>query len=81
MNRTSTALTSASEADREVPALLAREVSGDQRGRGTAEIVNAIREIFSYVDLTVRIRDLVDDLHDVLRKESAFRTAADPANI
>ena len=45
--------------DREVTALLFREIALDEAGTCTAEVVDAIGEVLTDIDLSVRVGDLV----------------------
>ena len=50
--------------NREVTALRTCEVGLDETAVRASEVVDAVGEVFADVHLAVRIRDLVDDLHE-----------------
>jgi hypothetical protein len=47
--------------DREVAALCRREIAGDEIGTGATEVVDAVRQVLTDIDLAVRVRDFVYD--------------------
>jgi hypothetical protein len=64
-------------ADSEVPALVSREIPGNQTLIGAAEIVDTVSQILANVNLSIRIGDFVDDLH-IVEDHSAMHTPRQP---
>lgn len=68
--------------DREAFSLLREEVGCNERWRGTAEIVDAVRPILTNVDLAVRIRGAIDvvahGLVEVQGRASGYIKPGDP---
>lgn len=58
--------------NREVSPLLSGEVAFDEGAVGASKVVDAVGEIFPDVDLAVRVRDLVDNLHRLAAQKASL---------
>jgi hypothetical protein len=69
--------------DREVLPLVSREVSFNQAAIRAAEVIERVRKIFAYADLSIWVGGLVVDFHDsgtsLQLRESAVRPRRVPS--